>query len=130
MPGEGRPARGSALHSVPARRRGPSSDCAGSGPIRTCVGCRQREQADELLRLVLENGHLVPDPRHRLPGRGAWLHPTTGCLDRAERRSAFNRAFRVRGQLDATAVRHRIQDQQGPGTLPGPSVEESMVDPS
>ncbi|MFP5072997.1 YlxR family protein [Pseudonocardia nantongensis] len=124
------PAGTPALHSVPARHRGPSSERAGSGPIRTCVGCRAREQADGLLRVVAENGHLVPDPRRRLPGRGAWLHPVTGCLDRAERRSAFTRALRVRGALDATDVRKRLQDQQGSGTFPGPTAEESKVDPS
>ncbi|MEU6697426.1 MULTISPECIES: YlxR family protein [Pseudonocardia] len=124
------PGPSSALHSQTVRGRGPSPARPRSIPIRTCVGCRTRERADALLRVVAENGHLVPDPRRRLPGRGAWLHPATGCLDRAERRSAFSRALRVRAPLDATAVRIRIQDQQGSGSLPGPSSEGSKVDQS
>ena len=82
---------------------GPQSRTAGAptdqpradrGPVRTCVGCRTRAVADDLLRVVAVDGALIPDPRRRLPGRGAWLHPVPECLSRAERRSAFPRALR------------------------------------
>jgi len=36
-----------------------------------------------------------PDPDGTAPGRGAHLHPTTGCYDLAVRRKAFSRALRV-----------------------------------
>ncbi|MBC3190822.1 YlxR family protein [Pseudonocardia sp. C8] len=119
-----------ALHSQAARGRGPSPARTRSVPIRTCVGCRTRERAAALLRVVAENGRLVPDPRRRLPGRGAWLHPVPGCLDKAERRSAFARALRLRGKPETGAVRRWVQDQQGTGSLPVPSSEESKVDQS
>ncbi|SDP41954.1 Protein of unknown function [Nakamurella panacisegetis] len=64
------------------------------GPIRTCVGCRDKADASTLLRVVVVDGVITPDPRHRLPGRGAWLHPRAECLDLAERRRAFGRALR------------------------------------
>ena len=38
---------------------------------------------------------LRPDPRGRLPGRGAWLHPSLACFEVALRRRAFPRALRV-----------------------------------
>ncbi|WP_307862764.1 YlxR family protein [Pseudonocardia parietis] len=113
-----------ALHSKMVRGCGPSPARTRSFPIRTCVGCRTRERADVLLRVVAENGRVVPDPRRRLPGRGAWLHPVTGCLDKAERRSALARALRLRSKPEAGAVRRWMQDQQGSGSLPGPSSEE------
>jgi predicted RNA-binding protein YlxR (DUF448 family) len=47
---------------------------------------------------------LVPDPRHRLPGRGAWLHPTGECLEQALRRRAFGRALRCGAGPDPAAV--------------------------
>jgi hypothetical protein len=47
---------------------------------------------------------VVADPRLRLPGRGAWLHPTTECLDLAVRRKAFGRALRVEVVPEAAAV--------------------------
>jgi len=46
----------------------------------------------------------VADPRLRLPGRGAWLHPTPECLDLAVRRKAFGRALRVKAYLEVAAV--------------------------
>jgi predicted RNA-binding protein YlxR (DUF448 family) len=44
------------------------------------------------------------DERRRLPGRGAWLHPSPDCLDLAVRRRAFTRALRVAGPLDITGL--------------------------
>ncbi|WP_332843741.1 YlxR family protein [Actinomycetospora lemnae] len=77
----------------------------GRGPVRTCIGCRSRASASELLRVVAADGIADPDPRHRKPGRGAWVHPDPDCLTRAERRSAFPRALRVPGPLDTGALR-------------------------
>jgi len=86
---------------------------------RTCVGCRRRDDRSALLRVVAEmrtaeQGHdvlvLRPDPRHRLPGRGAWLHPTPECLDQAVRRRAFGRALRVRAAVDTGAVTDWVAD--------------------
>lgn len=38
---------------------------------------------------------VVPDPTGAAPGRGAHLHPTSGCYDLAVRRKAFARALRL-----------------------------------
>jgi predicted RNA-binding protein YlxR (DUF448 family) len=83
---------------------------------------------------------LIPDPRRRLPGRGAWLHPDAECLTRAERRSAFPRALRVPGPLDAGQVRSHLQSgttgtASNTGTVgtretPGSVHHGSKVDPS
>jgi predicted RNA-binding protein YlxR (DUF448 family) len=51
---------------------------------------------------------VVPDPRHRLPGRGAHLHPVLACLDLAERRRAFPRALRRSGPMETGAVREFV----------------------
>ncbi|MGW4478476.1 YlxR family protein [Rhodococcus triatomae] len=78
-------------------------------PVRTCIGCRQLAPAADLLRIVAQpvepNGWaVVPDPRRRLPGRGAWLHRDRKCLSQAEKRRAFGRALRVSGSLDTAAL--------------------------
>jgi predicted RNA-binding protein YlxR (DUF448 family) len=53
---------------------------SGHIPLRTCVVCGRRAPQGQLLRLALEQGRLRPDPRRRLPGRGAYLCPTKTCL--------------------------------------------------
>ncbi len=76
-----------------------------------CVGCRERAAKRDLLRIVKIEDRCVPDRRGTLPGRGAYVHPALVCLDLAERRRAFPRAFRARGQLDIEALRLVIQDR-------------------
>lgn len=56
----------------------------------------------------MEEGRIVADPRGRLPGRGAWMHP--GCVEIAERRKAFGRALRVSGPVDLGPL-HRWLDE-------------------
>ena len=89
------------------RPRTPSP--AHAGPVRTCVGCRERDLRSALLRLVLEPSdrepRLVADVLGCLPGRGAWIHPALACLELAERRRAVPRALRVAGPLDVSDVR-------------------------
>ncbi|WP_091546625.1 YlxR family protein [Modestobacter sp. DSM 44400] len=86
-------------------------------PVRTCVGCRGRAQVTELLRVVVRDGGLTPDPRRRLPGRGASLHPTVECLQAAVRRRAFPRALRCSTPLEAgpleSHVRRSVPDTAG-----------------
>lgn len=71
------------------------------GPVRTCLGCRQRAPRSSLLRVVARDGVAVADAAASLPGRGAWVHPDSGCVENAIRRRAFGRALRVEG-LDTT----------------------------
>ena len=95
-----------------------------AAPVRTCVGCRQRADAADLLRLVIEDGALVPDAGRKLPGRGAHLHRDLACLELADRRRAFPRALRVPGPLELTAVRDALgglQDTSGPPAAQDPA---------
>jgi predicted RNA-binding protein YlxR (DUF448 family) len=73
------------------------------------VGCRERAAKAELLRIVAIEGECVPDHRGTLPGRGAYVHPATVCLDQAVRRRAFTRALRAPGALDTKALRHYVE---------------------
>ncbi len=79
-------------------------------PVRTCIGCRTTDSWSALLRVVAVGRHeieqvcVVPDPGHRLSGRGAWLHPSTECFEQAVRRKAFVRALRLRAGPDVNPV--------------------------
>lgn len=46
-----------------------------------------------MLRLAARAGFAQADPGRRLPGRGAWVHPTKECIAKAEPR--LRRALRV-----------------------------------
>jgi len=78
------------------------SSTSSDGPVRTCIGCRERAAKRELLRVVAGTDaedragswFVVPDPNGTAPGRGAHLHPTLECLALAERKRAFTRALR------------------------------------
>ena len=91
------------------------------GPVRTCVGCRKRELAVGLLRVVARtsgNGDfaVTVDAAGNLPGRGAWLHPDQQCLHAAIRRRAFARALRITGSPETSAVLEHFEKYGAPGT--------------
>ncbi|HEX5860275.1 MAG TPA: YlxR family protein [Nocardioides sp.] len=95
-----------------AREQPPPAQAV-STPVRTCIGCRERATKRELLRVVAgTDAHgrpvVVPDPDGTAPGRGAHLHPTPECFDRAVRRRAFARALRLEQGPTATAVAEHI----------------------
>jgi predicted RNA-binding protein YlxR (DUF448 family) len=64
--------------------------------LRRCVGCRVSSPKGELIRLVLREGAVQEDPRHRAGGRGAYLHARRECIARAEKEiKRWEYAFRV-----------------------------------
>jgi predicted RNA-binding protein YlxR (DUF448 family) len=77
------------------------------GPVRTCIGCRARDEKALLLRVVAHNAGVEIDIRQMLPGRGAYLHPRPGCLEQALRRRSLERALRseIDGQQAAVKIR-------------------------
>ncbi|MDN5765725.1 MAG: YlxR family protein [Humibacillus sp.] len=82
------------------------------------MGCRRSDSWSALLRVVAAteavSPHpagvvvLVPDPRHRMPGRGAWVHMVPECFEQASRRKAFGRALRLRSAVDLSAVAEHL----------------------
>jgi predicted RNA-binding protein YlxR (DUF448 family) len=64
-------------------------------PVRTCVGCRQTDAQCNLVRIVLDaTGRVQVDRKRRLSGRGAWLHESRACVEKAVHNSGLPRAFR------------------------------------
>jgi predicted RNA-binding protein YlxR (DUF448 family) len=101
-----------------------------SGPVRTCVGCRQKQPAATLVRVARRpDGTLVID--RTAHGRGAWLcrdeqseTPRSACVVLADRRGGFSRAFRahvVQGSA-TTLVDGRCT------SLPGRGAEHARID--
>ncbi len=64
-------------------------------PQRSCLGCREVKDKQELLRFVLAPDRtLVPDLRAKLPGRGAYTCLRKSCLSTAVMKKGFARAFK------------------------------------
>jgi len=76
------------------------------GPLRTCIGCRERAARADLVRVVLDGDLVVVDETATRAGRGAWLHRSPECLELAKRRKAFGRALRA-GVADASRLEFR-----------------------
>ena len=65
------------------------------------------------------------DVRRRLPGRGAWLHPSPDCLDLALRRRALTRALRLAGPLDTSGLARALAEPAGRPDHGGTSTSSS-----
>ena len=79
-----------------------------TAPRRTCVGCGEAADPRTLVRLRLDGVRVVVDVEGTGGGRGAWLHPGAGCLERAVKRRAFPRAFRGAAEVDGAALRVQL----------------------
>ena len=80
--------------------------------VRTCIGCRQRDTATEMVRLTLqgegEHGEVIVAGVGRV-GRGASLHARPACLEKGLRPEVLSRAFKRRVTIrDASELLERI----------------------
>jgi uncharacterized protein len=76
-------------------------------PVRTCIGCRIRDEKHRLIRIVVRDRSVAVDLQQTQPGRGAYLHPRPECLERALKRRSLGRALRseIDGQQAAVTIR-------------------------
>lgn len=106
----------------------PPTPSTAAGPQRTCIATRNVLPDTQLLRCVVQrdsrigagetgNGEgtarVVPDPRRRLPGRGAWITATRKAYETAVQRRAFARALNVPAETDTTDVLEYIENTVG-----------------
>ena len=65
-------------------------------PQRQCMGCRERKEKRELIRVVrAPDGGVSLDFRGKAPGRGAYICPDPMCLKKAIRSKALDRSLEV-----------------------------------
>ena len=63
-------------------------------PQRQCMGCRERKNKRELIRVVRSpEGNVSLDFGGKMNGRGAYLCPDPECLKRAIRSKALDRSL-------------------------------------
>jgi predicted RNA-binding protein YlxR (DUF448 family) len=80
---------------------GPRTDK--SATVRMCAVSREQRPIDELIRFVVSpQGEVVPDLKHKLPGRGLWISASRQTIAEAVRRHQFKRGFKRDVRVAAT----------------------------
>ena len=65
-------------------------------PQRQCMGCRERKEKREMIRVVRQtNGEVSLDFSGKLNGRGAYLCPVPECLKKARKARSLERSLEV-----------------------------------
>ena len=94
---------------------------------RTCIVSRAALPEEQLIRFVAApDGTVVPDLKHRLPGRGAWVEAKFSAVATAERKKLFARALKMPVQTSPdlaerieVLLTRRALDQLGMGYSQG-----------
>lgn len=81
---------------------------------RTCVGCRGRARKDALVRVTSGADGVRVDRTGSAPGRGAYVHLDTSCIDATFARGALAAALRTRlAAEEAARLRHDLERLMG-----------------
>ena len=71
-------------------------------PERTCIVTREAKPPADMIRFVLAlDGQVVPDLKHKLPGRGVWVTAERARVAEAMKKRLFNRAFKAEVKVPA-----------------------------
>lgn len=104
----------------PASSAGPAAGELPGGPVRTCIGCRERDAKQALVRVARAGGaspRIDVDVEARRPGRGAYVHLRRDCVERALAKGNLGRALRTRADRShTTALRQSLFALLAPGS--------------
>ena len=64
-------------------------------PLRKCTGCQEMKPKKELIRIVKsDDGVFRLDRSGKMQGRGAYICPNAGCLEKAHKSKGLERSFK------------------------------------
>ena len=85
-------------------------------PQRQCMGCRERKNKRDMIRVVRSpEGNVSLDFGGKLNGRGAYLCPNPECLKQAIRSKALDRSLEVAIPEDVYARLEKEMEEQDRG---------------
>ena len=90
------------------------------GAHRKCISTGKVRPAAELLRFARSpEGDVVPDVKHKLPGRGVWVSRCHEAVADAQKRRLFDRGFKAQCRIegDLAALTDRLLEDQALGYL-------------
>ena len=64
-------------------------------PQRTCVACREVNEKRSLIRVVRTPEGVAIDTTGRMPGRGAYIHDSKECWEKALKRGVLARSLKT-----------------------------------
>lgn len=65
-------------------------------PQRTCIGCNEKKDKKELIRIVKNKENEIQiDRTGKMPGRGAYLCDNVECLNKAIKTKRLERTFEM-----------------------------------
>ena len=65
-------------------------------PQRQCMGCRERKNKRDMIRVVRKtDGEVSLDFSGKLSGRGAYICPDAACLKKARKAKSLDRSLEV-----------------------------------
>lgn len=64
-------------------------------PQRTCVACREVNEKRSLIRIVRGAEGVAVDKTGKMPGRGAYLHDSKECWEKALKRGILARSLKT-----------------------------------
>ena len=83
-------------------------------PQRTCVACREVLDKKSLVRFVRTPEEVLADPSGRIPGRGAYVHDTPECWEKAILRGALSRALKTEiSEENRVQLRNQMYERFG-----------------
>ena len=64
---------------------------------RTCIGCREKKNKQELIRIVCnKNNEISVDLKQRLEGRGAYICRNEECLKKVQKGNRLKNALKTK----------------------------------
>jgi predicted RNA-binding protein YlxR (DUF448 family) len=70
-------------------------------PQRTCMGCNEKKDKNELIRVVKSSdGHIDIDKTGKMPGRGAYICDKEECLQKAIKTKRLERVLETKFDSD------------------------------
>ncbi len=65
-----------------------------TGPQRTCMGCNEKKDKKELIRIVKnKQGEINVDKTGKMQGRGAYICDDIKCLEKLQKSKRLERVF-------------------------------------
>ena len=64
-------------------------------PLRRCMGCNEKKEKEELIRIVKINNNVEIDLTGKKEGRGAYICKNEDCLNKVIKNRRLSKSFKI-----------------------------------